>query len=549
MEETLPMFSFEEPDGDTPQMLQEQTGAGAVDVPGQDRIEDHAGIGEGQEQDGTETPVDSGQGSSAPDRVAVGIGEQAESGETESVYESTGLEGPFELSPLALIFPCQTQEGLGALAANIEANGLLEEITVWGNPPQVVDGKQRERACLRAGVQPRYRRLREDIDPRDYVWAKNGARRDLTPSQKALAAAELFPGSTPGRPPAQGGNCAILRNFPQVTQGEAARARGVSRRLFSDAVKIASEDGPAVPEVREAVRQSIVTLSDAARKKVAGAPPEVQRKALALVKDGKVRTMATAVARVLEEIPEPPCEQEPETGPPTAFMESGLFHRCSVADLRMRLKPGTVDLIVAFPPAAARLAIFSGLGALATRVLTEAGMMVLGVVDTGRLPEVLARLPRDGPEWIMECSLLFPAPIAASGEPHRIDIRRVALLVCGKAGARLKRGEDVIEVPAPGGGAASLPLELGDGMALVVRRFASQGQVVLDPMVHGRSGVVSAAVRGGCTFIGADEDQSRIDLVLEQLRRAVPESPPRTRSLSYRCRSSALVQEIMLRLQ
>ena len=63
-------------------------------------------------------------------------------------------------------------------------------------------------------------------------------------------------------------------------------------------------------------------------------------------------------------------------------------------------------------------------------------------------------------------------------------------------------------------------------MALVVRRYASQGQVVLDPMVHGRSGVVSAAVRGGCTFIGADEDQSRIDLVLEQLRRAVPESPP-----------------------
>ena len=58
MEETLPMFSFEEPEGDTPQMLQEQTGAGAVDVPGQDRIEDHAGIGEGQEQDGTETPVD-----------------------------------------------------------------------------------------------------------------------------------------------------------------------------------------------------------------------------------------------------------------------------------------------------------------------------------------------------------------------------------------------------------------------------------------------------------------------------------------------------------
>ena len=35
-----------------------------------------------------------------------------------------------------------------------------------------------------------------------------------------------------------------------------------------------------------------------------------------------------------------------------------------------------------------------------------------------------------------------------------------------------------------------------------------------------------AAVRGGCTIIGADDDQWRIDRVLEQLAGTVTESPP-----------------------
>ena len=45
-------------------------------------------------------------------------------------------------------------------------------------------------------------------------------------------------------------------------------------------------------------------------------------------------------------------------------------------------------------------------------------------------------------------------------------------------------------------------------------------------MVGGRGRVVLAAVRGGCTIIGADEDQWRIDRVLEQPAGTVTESPP-----------------------
>ena len=105
--------------------------------------------------------------------------------ETASIFEATGLTGHFELSDEASAFPETSHEGLLALARDIEATGMVEEITVAGDPPKVVDGKRRLRACKVAGVEPTYRLLRQDIDPRAYVWAKNAERRDLSTSQKA----------------------------------------------------------------------------------------------------------------------------------------------------------------------------------------------------------------------------------------------------------------------------------------------------------------------------------------------------------------------------
>ena len=317
-----------------------------------------------------------------------------------------------------------------------------------------------------------------------------------------------------------------MHNYSQITQGEAAKALGISRRLLSDAVKVAAQDGPAVPELREAVRQNIVTVSDAAQSRVIGASPQVQLQALARVKDGEEKTMAAAVGSVPEEIAERECDQVPRFVIPTRFGGNATFYRCSVAVLKRRLEPGTVDLIVAFPAADARPTIFSDLGSLATRALTEAGIMVVGLADTGMLPEVLSRLRKAGPEWIAELSLLFPNPIGNSGEPHWMGLRRAALLVCGKPGTRLEGECDVIDVPTPGGDTAGRPLELEDGMPLVVQWFASQSQVVCDPMLCGRSRVALAVLGAGCTFIGADEDQSSIDLLLEQVNGSLSESPP-----------------------
>ena len=178
---------------------------------------------------------------------------------------------------------------------------MVEEITVAGDPPQVVDGKRRLRACEVAGVEPTYRLLRGDIDPRPYVWAKNAERRDLSPSQKAIAFALLFPKLGPARPPDPGENCQIFDSSSRPTQGQGAKTTGVSRSLINDAYKVSDPDGRVTPEVMEAVRNDIVTVSDAVNDDVLNASPEVQREALALVKNGQPRTMVAAVQRVVQE--------------------------------------------------------------------------------------------------------------------------------------------------------------------------------------------------------------------------------------------------------
>ena len=396
---------------------------------------------------------------------------------------------------------------------------MVEEITLAGDPPKVVDGKRRLRACEVAGVEPTYRLLRGDIDPRAYVWAKNAERRDLSPSQKAMAFAALYPRLGPGRPPGSGINCQILDNLSTPTQGQGAKTSGVSRYLINDSYKIADPNGRVAPEVREAVRDGIVSVSDAVQDNVCNVAQDVQREALSLVKDGKTRTLSAAVGKVAkerQERQERKDEPPPKFDPPTRVGKSATFHRCSLADLKTRVKPGTVALIVAHPPEWARIRYFSELGALAKHALTENGVMVVAVVATGALPEMLDRLTREGPEFIAEFSLLFSAPIGELGDPHYTEIRRAALLAFGKSGAKLLAGGDVIEVPDPGSDTANRPMELEDGLSLVLSRFASPGQVVCIPTLQGSCGAVLAAMGSGCTVIGADEDQALIDVIVRE---------------------------------
>lgn len=190
--------------------------------------------------------------------------------------------------PYAGIFPFRADQSLVELSDSM-AKGQKEEIVLLDR--MVLDGRRRQAAAIRAGVKPRYRqfgsRPGDGDDPLEFVFAVNFHRRDLSEAERAIAAVNF---STMKRGDNQHtGKGEDGPNGP-TSQKEAAKKFNVNPRKVKRAKKVI-ENG--TPELQEAMRTEKVSVSDAAA--IAGEKPEVQRKALADVEAGKVKTLQEAV--------------------------------------------------------------------------------------------------------------------------------------------------------------------------------------------------------------------------------------------------------------
>jgi hypothetical protein len=94
------------------------------------------------------------------------------------------------IHPFAKLFPPMEGEEFDALVADIKAHGLREPIVIT-HDDQVLDGRNRESACIEAGVKPLYR-LFDGGDPLAFVISANIHRRHLTAEKKREIIAELI---------------------------------------------------------------------------------------------------------------------------------------------------------------------------------------------------------------------------------------------------------------------------------------------------------------------------------------------------------------------
>ena len=95
-----------------------------------------------------------------------------------------------EAHKYAQLFPMASEGELAEMAADIKQRGLLHPIiTVNG---QILDGRNRFKACELAGVTPDFREY-EGVDPLADVISWNLHRRQLSTSQRAALGAELKP--------------------------------------------------------------------------------------------------------------------------------------------------------------------------------------------------------------------------------------------------------------------------------------------------------------------------------------------------------------------
>ena len=419
---------------------------------------------------------------------------------------------PYAISVLALMFPPLSPARYARLLASIRAHGLRRPIVVWQD--QIIDGVHRLRACLEAGVEPRYEFLDEGEDPFEYLADENIVLRAMTQNEKSLTAYLMSQYSMPGRPRTAAANSAEMRN---ITQGEAAELVGVSTRLVSDASRVLSEDSPAVPALREAVREWRIRCNDAA--KVVARPPEMQNRAVDLVVRGEAKTIQGAVRRVEQETAR--AEEEAALAdilarPPD---ETTALHAATVAGLHGLVTAGSVDAVITQPPHTEEaLPLLADLADFAAHALRGAGVMVVagnGVI----LPRMLERLAHPDLRWLAEFDLVFHGKPASSGQPHFMHLHRRPVLVYGKGEFRPDGMHDLLEVPPreelPGG-----MTEHEAAMTMVLERFCRPGQTVCDPVMLDRAGTALAARRLGCTFVGGSEMQSSIDRIRVRMARA-----------------------------
>lgn len=164
-----------------------------------------------------------------------------------------------ELHPLCTLFPRLSGAEFDALVADIRANGLREPIITHDG--MILDGGNRYRACLDAGVTPHTMKFGGG-NLVTYVLSANLHRRHLSAGQQAAivaSAQDWGNAQTVGNPAFKDQKCNVA---PLQTVADRATESGASVRTQKMADKVAKAD----PELAKQVGHGEISLPKAVEK-------------------------------------------------------------------------------------------------------------------------------------------------------------------------------------------------------------------------------------------------------------------------------------------
>ena len=163
-----------------------------------------------------------------------------------------------QVHPAALAFPEMSAAELQELADDIKTNGLAHAV-VHDAAGQLLDGRNRMKACATAGVEPRFETYTGN-DPVAFIISANLRRRHLNESQRALIAAKLATLAHGGD--RRSDQAAKLPLEKSPTQAAAAAMLNVSERLLRHA-GVVNKHGS--PELIRKVEEGKLSVSAAAK--------------------------------------------------------------------------------------------------------------------------------------------------------------------------------------------------------------------------------------------------------------------------------------------
>lgn len=398
-----------------------------------------------------------------------------------------GWDGP--VHPAAELFPLMEGDEFDGLVESIRSQGLREPAWLTKDG-ELLDGRNRVRACQAAGVKPTFRTYNGD-QPVEFVIALNLNRRHLTEGQKAFVAlnavalleqsAKSRRAQAPGKP--RGQKASVVAPGQQETDWErktinqAAKLTGSSGRSVARAKRIDETD----KELAAKVQSGELPLKTAERQLKRKQAQEQEQQARAIIMT-EVRSDA-----------------------------EGQLWRMYVGDFRERLNEipdGSVDLILTDPPYPREFQeLWSDLAKHATRILAPQGILC-ALSGKIQLPEVMGRLGEH-----LNYGWIYSQPLP--GSHSRIMARQILQAwkpwLAYSNGAwpsgRIDWHPDVLDPSARAKGNYRWQQD-PDPARMLIDALCPEGGTVLDPFTGtGSYGVI--AVDMGRQFIGVEADGDR----------------------------------------
>lgn len=190
----------------------------------------------------------------------------------------------YKIHPAAELFPLLTGDSLKEMVADIKQNGLLVPIELYEG--QVIDGRNRLKACESAGQEPEFVDIQCD-DPWEYVLSLNLHRRHLNESQRSAVAAKIATRQNGSNQHEKEGG----QIYPPSIKN-AAKRLNVSEKSVKSAKKVQAKG---TKKLNDAVESGKVRVSDAA--KIVDKPKAEQNAAVKAVESGKAKTVSQSVSK------------------------------------------------------------------------------------------------------------------------------------------------------------------------------------------------------------------------------------------------------------